>query len=194
MEKAKYSAFALFGYALPGIFLILVCFVLFNESIERLSHITDAVSGFNLNQAILLLIFGYIIGFTFYRLGVSLRRMFEKRFWKDKDRYDHLEMPQTERLVLVREKCPENYRYIQTWFLISGMSANLALGSVALLITAVVKLIQFQGNYAVEWSGMVVLGLLMSYFLIEKSNVYAKWASRELNQSILTFGLADDEI
>ncbi len=193
MEKAKYSAFDLFGYALPGIFLILVCFVLFNEKIERLSDITEAVSRFNLNQAILLLIFGYIIGFTFYRLGVSLRRLFEKRFWKDRDRYSYLDIPQTERLILVRENTPENYRYIQTWFLISGMSANLALGSVALMITAIVKLIQFGGNFAIEWSGMIILGLLMSYFLIEKSNVYAKWASRELNQSIITFGLADHE-
>ncbi len=190
MEKAKYSAFDLFGYALPGIYLLLSCFILFDQRVQQLSDILEIVGQFKLNHAILLLVLGYIAGFTFYRLGATLRRWIGKRIWKDTKQFQ-LEISETEKLVLVRENCPENFKYIQTWFLISGMSANLALGSLVLVVTGITKIIQFGGSQVLQWSGLVAIALFMIYYQIEKSYVYAKWARRELNQSVVTFKLAE---
>ncbi len=192
MEKAKYSAFDLFGYALPGIYLLLACFLLFHSKIQTLTDILDAVGQFNLNHAILLLLVGYIVGFTFYRLGATLRNLVGKRLWKDHKKFD-LELTETEKLVLVRENCQENFKYIQTWFLISGMSANLALGSLVLVITAIAKIIQFgyDLNVLLQWVGLGIVATFMIYYQVEKSFVYAKWARRELNQAIVTFDLGN---
>lgn len=190
MEKAKYSAFDLFGYALPGIYSLLACYILFHPQIQQLTDILDIVGQFNLNHAILLLLIGYIVGFTFYRLGASLRRVVGQRLWKDRKEYP-LELTETEKLVLVREHCQENFKYIQTWFLISGMSANLALGSLILTLASIIKIVQFGSDQGIliQWIGLGVIAMFMVYYQIEKSYVYAKWARRELNQAILTFKL-----
>ena len=190
MEKAKYSAFDLFGYALPGIYLLLSCLILFDPRIIKLTDILVIVGDYNLNHAILLLILGYISGFTFYRLGATLRRIIGARIWKDRQNYD-IELSETEKLVLVREHCQENFKYIQTWFLISGMSANLALGSFVLAAAGITKIILNNGDHALQWSGIIVLAFFMIYYQIEKSYVYAKWARREMNQAIITFRLEE---
>jgi len=163
MEKAKYSAFDLFGYALPGIFLLLSCFILFHSEIKKLTDVFTAVGQFNLNHAVLLLVVGYVVGFTFYRLGASLRRILGRKMWKDNKQFE-LDLSETEKLVLVREHCQENFKHIQTWFLISGMSANLALGSLVLVITGIAKLIQFNGAYLFQWAGLSVVAIFMRTF------------------------------
>ena len=186
MEKAKYSAFDLFGYALPGVYFLFGLFVIFNQNIKTLYDIPLSLQNFDLIQAIAALIIGYIMGFTFYRLGIVLRRIFGYRFWRDKKKFE-LTISETEKLILVREFCQENFKYIQTWFLISGMSANLALGSILLALASIVKMIQFEKH----WVILLVVSIIMAFFQIEKSTMYIKWARRELNQAIITFNLQE---
>lgn len=193
MEKAKYSAFDLFGYALPGIFLLFSLNILLNPKITTLKDIVIQAGEYNLNQAIIALILGYILGFTFYKLGTALRRFAGKRFWKDNRNYE-LAIPESEKLVLVREFCHENFKYIQTWFLISGMAANLALGSIALTITSLIKMLQVSNLDALQWLGLIIISLFMTFFQLEKSSMYIKWARRELNQAIVTFDLKNKTI
>ncbi len=187
MDKIKFSAFDVFRYALPGLVILTSMLLALNPSIKNPADFIVLIKSMNLSLFIVIILVGYVIGFSIDPIGIRLRVFIARRIWKDRREYK-LGITLTEQLILIRKFEENLYRYIETWYLLSGMAANLAFGVLLLLGSTLFKGIQ---TNQISWFVLAAVSGILFYLLLSRAQMFEKWARRELSSAIYSFNLSD---
>ena len=192
MDSIKYSTFDFFRYIMPGVFYLVVVSITVNPLIKDLPSLIEFLSTVDAEMIILMVILGYILGFALDPIGLKLVSIAQK-MWVDKLRFNvSSNLGATEKYLLVRKNVPDLYVYIEKWFMLAGMSGNLSLGMLLLMLTSIIKIVQnYQSNYWV-WVIIFSASSVLSVILLKRGETFTRWANRELHCAIDLFDLEEN--
>lgn len=178
MEKFFHSTFDFFTHALPGI-LILGSFFLLDDNLDSLDDFVEKANQIRIGGAILILLVGYVMGFACYPIGRFLYKKLGEIAVKRQQFYRPSELAND--YVLVREKSPVNFKYIETWNMFCAMSHNLACWALITLILSLYRFIFSNNNYKIYWGAFSVLMVILFAILIYRAYKFSEWAKADMN-------------
>jgi hypothetical protein len=181
MVNLKYTLFDLFVYTLPGAF-FLFCFCcigsfnpMYPASMLNGEIFDRKVSIF---QGTMFIIVAYVIGFIFSILGNFILKIIKgiKKLIEE----PRMKISNSVKYVIVREKSPENKKYVEQWNALKNLSCSLAIVFLFIAINFKVKFENFHTFF-------FILTLCISIFLLIKATEYGRWAKMDLDNAYEKF-------
>lgn len=192
MDSIKYSTFDFFRYIMPGTFYLFIVSITTNPEIRSIENLVELISTVDAKLIIPVVVLGYIIGFALDPIGLKLISI-AKKLWVDNLRFDvSPNLGSTEKYLLVRKNVPDLYVYIEKWFMLAGMSGNLALGMLLLLLTSILKIVQNYQSHIWTWLLVSLASSVLSVILVKRGETFTRWANRELHCAIDLFDLEEN--
>ncbi len=184
MKNIKYSIFDLFSYTIPGLILIASCIVSFDilsiES-ENLKTIMEKDNKTLLVALIILL--SYVSGFITNILGGFFLKLIILLVGKTEPKKSQL--PNSTKILLLREFSPSNFNYIEKWSSMKNMCSNLA---VVILGCSLL----FLANNTLDVLLNLCLSLPIITLLLLKSFEFGRWYIIELDNAVDILKLEDN--
>ena len=187
-DLIKY-AFDFFAHVLPGI-VILLALSLFIEDINTLDDLQAITAKITTGVATVLVIVGYAIGFAIYPFGRWLYRSLGfKMFGKNVE--NKIDMFLSDKYVMIREKSPINFQYVESWNQYCAMSHNFAVASLVFFTLGIYKTI-FSADKML-WCLVTICSLLMFFIFIYRAVRFYHWARHDLNSTVQFLRNDDDD-
>ena len=182
MEKAFYSAFDFFSYAIPGCCIIFSFFILDARYTSTEDYLAMA-GKLQLGSGILILVIGYIVGFAVTPIGRFLYKTLGFRLFDEK--FDDVKgLSISDKYVLLRELSPNNFKYIEAWNMWCAMSHNLAIAAALVFINSMVKAVFFQTGNGAFWLLFGLSFLILFFLFLQRAVKFYVWGASDINSSI----------
>lgn len=198
MDKFKLGLFDIFVYTLPGIVVVTTLFLAYSKlSIEIETTIKSlflVVNNLNFYTISFLLIISYIIGFVFHSLGYLYFVIIGKRIWYNKsDNLEKIPLTFERKFALVRHYSQENFKYIEQWYTLRGMSFNLSLAFLLLFFVLITKIF-LCALFKIDWIFISFSCLIFSIVLLKRAITFHKWSHDTLYETIKSLHLEDKQV
>ena len=180
MNSIKLSLFDIFGYTLPGLFILIGILILSDKSLQSLVDAINVFKNINLPIGILIILIAYVLGFSFdspgswyyYKIGCKIFKDPKK---ETRSRFNFNREKEHEMLVMVRDKSPINNEMLQTWKLLKTMSHNLSFSFLLIVIISLVKILFFIVKNPIEWYILSGFCFILSIILLYRAIVFESW-------------------
>lgn len=188
METIRYSLFDFFSYLLPGFVLLSAILLapypnLPDNFASDLSQFCKGITNFSL---IYLVVISYGIGFCLQLGGSLLFRLFERvPGLNPVQPRHHGAVSNSVKLCTIREKSPQNFKYVETWNVLSAFSINLAISLACGSLYLHVKSTGF------PWWPAVVTIWGVAGILVSISIKFNNWSVIDLDN---TYNLIDTKV
>lgn len=197
MESIKLSLYDVFSFTLPGIFILLGIFILFDKSAKSVQDIITALNNMTITIGIFSLLLAYVLGFTFDQPSRwYYRKIGCKLFYDPKNkvgsRYNFDRQKEHTMHAMIREKYPESNSMLDTWKLLKIMSHNLSFAFLLLVLFLLIKIIFFNVQNILEWCFLFGGCLLISPILLYRAVVFDAWFYAHLIDVITEFNPNSD--
>ncbi len=190
MEKLTFSAFDFFSYALPGT-CILMSFAVLDPRLHGPAEMVAHADQLGIGAAVLLTVLGYVVGFSVSPVGRALYKTVGFRIWNHHFE-DFVGYSVSEKYILLRERSPSNFKYVETWNVLSAMSHNLAIACLFVATNVGAKL-WFLSTGRSFWIGVLVVAILLFFLLLHRAVVFYRWAAVDINAAMKVLALAGDK-
>lgn len=193
IEKIKLGLFDVFTYALPGVLIVFSFALAFDNSNRTLSQFFfNSVSPhLNISNGLFLFIIGYVIGFANDSFGAFILKT-SNHLSKKNEFSIFPSMPNSKKYSLIREYSPENFKYVEIWNALKGMSSNLASATIFFISSSIIKAINPDFLFIKEWLVIIMFSIIMMIIFIKKAMVFKKWAKNDLENGIYFLTLKED--
>ena len=128
-----------------------------------------------------------------------------KKLWPKKEKYKvvkrekhnllmkekyKVEMGVSDNFILIREKSPTNFEYIERWFTYCAMAHNLAIGSLVLALVSVFKIITIMLKwsdfycYLNIWLPILLFSIFLFFVLLYRAVIFSIWGADDLYATV----------
>ena len=186
--------FDIFGHVIPGI-IILVAISLLTISFDPntnygiVSEILNNLEGTGKGAFVIML--AYIIGFAVSPFGKYLYKKIGPKLWPNIYIENNIEMPISDKFILIREYSPANFEYVERWNMYSTLSHNLAFGCLVFFVVSIIQVFIDHNDYKLYWILIAVISTILFFIFIKSAHVYNQWAGRDLNSAISALKLRE---
>ena len=135
----------------------------------------------SLPALLILILVGFIFGLVIDQISGILTRV----FWKSHSRPNYssdLKITNSQKLALVREKSPSNYKIIENSNAFKGMCDNLAFVFFVLFLIASVRFFSSGNKYF--WVFIILVSIISFLSLCLKARKYSRWAKQDVDSVI----------
>lgn len=182
MEKILNFTFDFFNYAIPGTCIIL-CFFMLDPRINTIGDFLIVANSIQSGAATLIAIVGYLLGFAINPIGRFLYKSIGFKIWKPKFK-DISSLSISDKYALIRELAPNNFKYVETWNMLTGMSHNLALCCLIAVFILLTRAILLPIQDFALWIGLLLTFCVLFFLFIHRAVVYFEWAANDINSTI----------
>ncbi len=152
-----------------------------------------------------IIIVSYIIGFAVNPFGKYVYQNLGKILWpkkekekKEKKAKHNLDMKEkynvkmgvSDNFILIREKSPKNFEYIERWFTYCAMAHNLAMASLVLALVSVSKIFKIILNwtsfhgYLNIWLPIFLFSVFLFFVLLNRAVIFSIWGTDDLYATV----------
>ena len=192
-----------FGHVIPGMIIFFSLSLLYAP--QDLIPWLDAKAAIEADKGSVIIIISYIIGFAmnpfgkyvYINLGKKLWPKKEKEKKKKKEKHNldmkikyNVEMGVSDNFILIREKSPKNFEYIERWFTYCAMAHNLAIGSLVLALVSVSKIITIILKwsdfycYLNIWLPILLFSIFLFFVLLNRAVIFSIWGADDLYATV----------
>ena len=194
MEKILNFTFDFFAYAIPGICIITPFFIL-DPTLTTARDFLALAGQLQVGSSLMLLIIGYGVGFAITPLGRFLYKSIgvniKNLFYKNLDFFDsEINLNISEKFVIVRELTPSNFKYIETFNMLSIMSHNFVVSTIVIFVLSLIKFFRiYHTQEANFWIGLAIFTLILTILFLLNAVKFHTWAINDLNAAIKSLKL-----
>ncbi len=179
MEKIKIGLIDLFGYVVPGLFVLAIAYCLLRmDNGTSLAADWVVILHIGWDSLVLIVVAAYLVGFLTGIVGDMAMEGLKKIYVIPKD--DDLDT--TSKYCLVREMSPENFKVIEQFDVVKKMSSNLGVIAIAGGIILCLNAKDFNFGY-------LVLGIVTGILFFLSSCKYYKRRIKTLDNVVTAFDL-----
>ena len=187
MEKIFHFAFDFFNYAIPGV-CIMLCFYMLDPRINTVGDFLLIANDVKTGAAVLIVIIGYLVGFAVNPIGRLLYKKVGFRIWKPSFQ-DLPNLSISDKYTLIRELAPNNFKYIETWNMMTGMAHNLALCCLVALFILITRAIFIPIVDVSLWTMLFLSFIALFFLFLQRAIVFYEWAASDINSTIIRLDL-----
>jgi len=192
-----------FGHVIPGMIIFFSLSLLYAP--QDLISWLDANAAIEADKGSVIIIISYIIGFAINPFGKYVYQNLGKKLWpkkekekkkkKEKHNLDmkvkyNVEMGVSDNFILIREKSPKNFEYIERWFTYCAMAHNLAIGSLVLALVSVFQIItiiiEWKDFYCYLniWLPILLFSIFLFFVLLNRAVIFSIWGTDDLYATV----------
>ena len=192
-----------FGHVIPGMIIFFSLSLLYAP--QDLIPWLDAKAAIEADKGSVIIIISYIIGFAINPFGKYVYINLGKKLWPKKEKYKvvkrekhnllmkekyKVEMGVSDNFILIREKSPKNFEYIERWFTYCAMAHNLAIGSLVLALVSVFKIIKIILKwsdfycYLNIWLPILLFSIFLFFVLLNRAVIFSIWGADDLYATV----------
>lgn len=192
-----------FGHVIPGMIVFFSLSLLFAP--PDLIPWLDKEAAIEADKGSVIIIISYIIGFAINPFGKYVYQNLGRKLWpkKEKEKKEkgtkHKELMKasynvnfgvSDNFILIREKSPKNFEYIERWFTYCAMAHNLAIGSLVLALVSVIKIITIildmgaYYNYLNIWLSILIFSVFLFFILLYRAVIFSIWGADDLHAAV----------
>lgn len=184
MESFRLSIFDLFGAIIPGIPTLILIISLFEQSPFEISNLIEKTSDLSLSTSLLAILIAYMIGFSTQYLSYELFKILMPLWGKKRTKGFPISFGKRGNEVsLIREKAPENYKVLNTFFAYRTMCYNgffsLLLFGLGVFFSNCLKEALFQETILLS-----SISLIFSLILLRRAVSFHEWGQNLITDSI----------
>ena len=196
MNTIKFSLFDIFGYALPGFFVLCSIFLASNSSIQGIHTFLELMPDLGLSSWIFITILSFVLGFAidtpgswlYYKVGCNIFKYYKSEI---SEKYVISREEEKQIQLLIRQKSPENTGLIQTWKLYKTMSHNLSFSLLMISTSSLLKALFLTGNYGLEWLSLCAISVIISILILHRATIFDTWYYNEVIYTALALNLVN---
>lgn len=190
MEILTQRTFDIFRFIFPGLFVIGTFATIFSTKIELpYDIITIFVDKVQLNQAIFLILFSYIVGIAHDQLCIIIIRFLKLKNSYIPEYKTKNSLSSTEKYALVNHYSPNNLDGIDKWNMLKGMCINISGFLLYFSFCSIIKILN--GKPIVAWLVAGIISLICCSLIFIRSKVYLTWATQDLDSTIDSLNLIE---
>ncbi|MBT8252827.1 MAG: hypothetical protein HKN00_03485 [Flavobacteriaceae bacterium] len=210
MKDFIQHAFDIFGYVIPGLFVIFSLSLL-DPDISSIADLKSKTENFDAGIATVLVIVAYVIGFMIYPIGRILYKGIGLPLFGNtiNDDSNHIDLSVPTKYALLRELSPSNFKYVESWNIYCAMAHNLMVaclifsGVTTVKAISTIEFIKFKqlsfGEFlydilsgpALVWLIVSVWGIKLFVLLTYRAVTYFHWAAYDINATIKSLNLEE---
>jgi hypothetical protein len=181
MDKLKYSLFDIFAYFVPG-FILLSTLVLANSPINMVDHPFLAVESyaahFNAYLLLFIVILSYCLGFALQLFSDWLLQLLLKiKPFRAAVPKLYPNVGDSVKYSVVRDGSAENFRYIETWNVVSMFSASMA------FVILFLSIYLASTNAHFQWLQHAGPGILLAAVFFVQARKFYNWSIIDLDNT-----------
>ncbi|MEP0132102.1 MAG: hypothetical protein ABJJ25_03690 [Eudoraea sp.] len=192
-----------FGHVIPGMIIFFSLYLFYAP--PDLMPWLDTKAAIVADKGSVIIIISYIIGFAINPFGKYVYQNLGKKLWpkkekekkkkKEKHNLDmkvkyNVEMGVSDNFILIREKSPKNFEYIERWFTYCAMAHNLAIGSLVLALVSVFQIItiiiEWKDFYCYLniWLPILLFSIFLFFVLLNRAVIFSIWGTDDLYATV----------
>lgn len=195
-----------FGHVIPGMIVFFSLSLLYAPiAPDELFTWLGTNAKIEAGDGSVIIIISYIIGFAMNPFGKYVYINLGKKLWPKKEKYKvekrekhnvlmkekyKVEMGVSDNFILIREKSPTNFEYIERWFTYCAMAHNLAIGSLVLALVSVFKIItiiiEWRDFYCYLniWLPILLFSIFLFFVLLYRAVIFSIWGADDLYATV----------
>lgn len=198
MEKIKFGLFDIFAYAIPGLLLLLVFPIVYTNLTMSVFSFAEKILLFcdkiSFNSILLIVFFGYVVGFILHFFGYNYFNIIAKKIWKKRLKGKEQGLSKFEtKFVLVRHYSKENYSYAEQWMTFRAMSFNISLATLVLGLLIIIKLI-YSLTFRFDWMCVSLILVIIAFVALRRAVTFHVWSYDTLDNATTTLNLAQKKV
>jgi hypothetical protein len=170
MEKIRIDFFDILGYLIPGVALLIACWIAVDPGVQSSRHIYQSIHNVDNRTIILGLFCAYVMGFSLHALGSFLfKEFFQYTVRKGWEAGMDQSLTVYEKWAVIREYGRKHTAILERWYALRAFSQNLCAACLATMFICFYKWFRF-GYY--EWVFIGFGLLLLSYLFMRRAKIF----------------------
>lgn len=185
MDSFRLSIFDLFGAIIPGIPTLILIASFIEGNPFKISNLVGKIDQMSLSTSLFGLLIAYLIGFSTQYPSYELFKKIAPLWGKKRTKGFPISFGKRGKEVsLIREKAPENYKVLNTFFAHRTMCYN-AFFSLLLFGIGIFILNCIKGDVSGETIILSILSLVLSIILLRRAVSFHEWGQNLISDSMV---------
>lgn len=185
MDSFRLSIFDLFGAIIPGVPTLILITSFIEGTRFSILNLVSKINQISLSTSLIYLLIAYLIGFSTQYLSYELFKKIAPMWGKKRTKGLPISFGKRgKEISMIREKAPENYKVLNTFFAHRTMSYN-AFFSLFIFGVGIFILNCTKGDVAGETITLSVLSIIFSIILLRRAVSFHEWGQNLISDSMV---------